>query len=219
MSANSLENRRLVLTGLLAVPVGLALTGAPARAAGPGTAPPTASEAGQSGSNAALNCLMTRRSVRSFMDAPVSGELVRRVLAAGMQAPSAGNERPWQFVVVTDKARLASLAQVHAYVHFAAKAPLGIVVCADLSKARLKGYWPLDMSNCTMNILLAAHALGLGAVWTGVYPEEERISKVAEICATPEGIVPFALVVLGHPAQSPSPQDRFEAARVHDNKW
>lgn len=167
----------------------------------------------------ALTCIRTRRSVRTFTEEPVSEDLVQAVLAAGMAAPSAGNEQPWQFVVVDDHAAMIRLSKTQPFVSYARKAPLGIVVCGDTSREKHKGNWPADVAACTENMLLAAHALGLGAVWTGVWPEEVRMGKVAEICALPRTVIPFAFVVLGHPASVPEPADRFDAARIHRNVW
>ena len=209
--------RRLVRALALAPALTAVTTLAPALA-GRAQAAPSAPQHAPASLDA-LTCLMTRRSVRSFTDAPVAEESLRAILAAGMQAPSAGNEQPWQFIVVPDAARRAALSKAHPYVGFLARAPVGIVVCGDLSLEKFKGNWMLDVSACTQNMLLAAHALGLGAVWTGLYPEAERRHTVAAICGTPEGIVPFALVVLGHPAATPPPVDRFAAVRIHRNAW
>lgn len=167
----------------------------------------------------ALTCIRTRRSVRAFTEEPVSEELIHAVLAAGMAAPSAGNEQPWHFVVVDDHAMMLRLSKTQPYVSYARKAPLGVVVCGDVSREKHKGNWPSDVAACTENMLLAAHALGLGAVWTGIWPEEIRMGKVAEICGLPRTVIPFAFVVMGHPASVPEPTERFDVTRIHKNGW
>jgi len=117
-----------------------------------------------------LNALKTRRSVRKYTAAPVEEDLVREILRCGMQAPSACNEQPWQFVVLRNKALLAKVGGINPYAKFAKDAPVAILVCGDMRLDKCQGYWVQDCSNCAMNMLLAAHALGLGAVWTGIYP-------------------------------------------------
>ena len=113
-----------------------------------------------------LTAIHTRRSIRKYTDQPVTPEQVRTLLAAAMAAPSAGNQQPWQFVVVTDKDLLAQVGLLHPHVHMAPKAPLGILVCGDTRAEKYAGYWVVDCSAAVQNLLLAAHDLGLGAVWT-----------------------------------------------------
>ena len=123
----------------------------------------------------ALEGLMTRRSVRAYTDEPVSDDQVLKILAAGMQAPSAGNQQPWHFVVLRRKEHLDGLAGALPFGKMLGQAPLGIVVCADVGREQHAGYWVQDCAAATQNILLACHALGLGAVWIGVYPRDERV--------------------------------------------
>lgn len=166
--------------------------------------------------------LHTRRSIRRFTDAPVDSESVNRLLDAAMIAPSAGNARPWQFVVVDDKAVLAEVPGINKYAAMAPEAPLGIVVCGDLDRERYKGFWVQDCSAAVQNILLAATGLGLGAVWTGIYPEAERVAGFQKLLQLPERIIPLALVVVGHPAQQAERAEhksRFEPELVHRNRW
>ncbi len=172
----------------------------------------------------AMTCLRTRRSVRNFKDEPVPPDLIGEMLAAGMSAPSAGNQQPWQFVLIEDRARREKVSRMHGNIGFAAKAGLCVLVCGDLSKDKYGGdksggYWIQDLSNCSQNILLAAHALGLGGVWTGVYPKEERMKPVRELCKLPENIIPFSLLVIGRPENTPEPTDRFDPARIHKEVW
>ena len=167
----------------------------------------------------ANEAIMTRRSVRAYTSAPVADDQLHRILACGMQAPSACNEQPWQFVVVRDKALLAQVGAINPYAAYAKSAPLAILVAGDKGLDKCGGYWIEDCSACAQNMLLAAHALGLGAVWTGIYPLPERIAGFQKLFALPEAVIPMALLVVGHPASTPAPQDRFRDERVHNEKW
>ena len=167
----------------------------------------------------AMEALLTRRSIRSYTDRPVSEELIEDLLKAAMAAPSAGNQQPWHFVVVDDRATLDAIPEYHAYSAMLKEAPLAVVVCSDKGQEGLGVYWPQDCSAATQNLLLGAHARGLGAVWLGVYPEADRIRKTQELLGLPEAITPFCIVAIGHPAEEKPPAARYDAARVHRNRW
>jgi nitroreductase len=167
----------------------------------------------------ALEALMTRRSVRAYTGEPVSDEQLRVILAAGMQAPSANNRQPWHFVVVRQRARLNRLAEVLPFGKMLAQAPLGIVVCADAGLQPIAGYWAQDCAAATQNILLACHALGLGAVWIGVYPRDERVGALRELLNLPAAVTPLCAIAVGRPAEHPAPLDRFSPDRVHEERW
>ena len=166
-----------------------------------------------------LEAIMTRRSIRKYTDQPVSDELIEKLLEAAMMAPSAGNQQPWQFVVVQDKVTLSKIKDFHPYAGMAAKAPLGILVCGDTSLEKYPGFWVQDCSAAIQNLLLAAHAEGLGAVWTGIYPEMDRVEGCRKIFSLPENIIPLAFIPIGYPDQNPSSKSRFQAERVHKEKW
>ena len=163
--------------------------------------------------------ILGRRSIRRYAPRPVDDILVDTLLAAGMAAPSAGDQRPWHFVVVTDGDTLAALSCSHPYAKPLAAAPLAVVVCGDETDARWPEFWPQDCAAATENLLLAAHELGLGAVWIGVYPLEERVAAVGAVLGVPEGVVPFAMVAVGHPAAHKKPAHRYDAARIHRERW
>jgi len=167
----------------------------------------------------ALEAILTRRSIRKYSGEPVDDETVQKMLAAAMSAPSAGNEQPWQFVVIRDRRLLAKVPEVHAYAQMVPEAALAILVCGDLSRERHRGFWVQDCSAGTENLLLAAHALGLGAVWLGIYPREERAASFRRLLGLPEHIVPLALVAIGHPAEKKPPAARYNAERVHNDGW
>lgn len=167
----------------------------------------------------ALEAIHGRRSIRRYTAQPVSEEMIEKMLRAAMAAPSAGNQQPWQFVVIDDRKILDAIPKFHPYSAMLREAPLAIVVCGDERQERYKGYWVQDCSAATQNLLLAAHALGLGAVWLGVYPIMDRVAKAQELLGLPSQVIPLAIVAVGHPAEKKGPEDRFQASRVHRNRW
>ncbi|MHC4178728.1 MAG: nitroreductase family protein [Planctomycetota bacterium] len=167
----------------------------------------------------AMEAIHSRRSIRKYQDRPVPEKLLRRILAAAMSAPSARNAQPWQFVVISDRELLAEIPQINPNAHMAARAPVAILICGDLSLEKSAGYWSVDCAAAAQNMLLAAHALELGAVWTGVYPREQRIEGLRHLLALPENVVPHSLIVLGYPAEQPGREDRYREERVHQNRW
>lgn len=167
----------------------------------------------------ALQAIATRRSIRRFTERPVPPELIDKVLRAAMAAPSAGNQRPWHFVVLDNRALLDAIPRFHPYAAMLQQASAAIVVCGDGRLEQYQGYWVQDCAAATENLLLAAHALDLGAVWVGVYPREERVARLQALLAIPAEVIPLALVALGYPAERPAPADRFDRARIHRNGW
>ena len=133
-----------------------------------------------------------------------------------MAAPSANNRQPWHFVVVTDRAKLDTLAARHPHGKMLAQAPLAIAVCGDPEISR---FWEQDCSAAVENILLAATALGLGSVWLGVHPREDRELEVAEVLGVPEKIGVLNLISIGHPAETREPRTQYDESRVHRNGW
>ena len=167
----------------------------------------------------AMTALLTRRSVRSFTEKDVSEADLEVLLRAAMAAPSAGNAQPWEFVVIRDRALLKKVGEINPYATFADKAPLGILVAANLTLERFPGYWIEDTSAAMENLLLAAHSLGLGAVWTGIYPVEERVSAFRALVGAPAHVVPMGFAVVGHPKKQPEAAERFLPARIHRERW
>ena len=170
-----------------------------------------------------LTVIATRRSIRRFDPLrAVEDEKVEKILKAAMCAPSAMDKRPWEFVVVKDKAQLQKLGERLPNSRVANGAQLAIVVCGSLDNGlpgRSKEYWIHDCSAASMNILLAAHGLGLGAVWTGVYPGEDRVAAVREILSIPDGFMPLNVIPLGYAAENPSPKDKWNSAKIHIDRW
>jgi nitroreductase len=166
-----------------------------------------------------FEALFTRRSVRRYTDRPVGEESVTSLLRAAMAAPSAGDQRPWRFIVLRDRERLEAAAAAEPYGAMIAHAQLAVVICADLDLVEHDGFWQQDCAAATQNLLLAAHALGLGAVWVGTYPREDRVEGLRRILGLPDNLVPFSVVPIGYPATSAPREERFDAARVYFDKW
>ena len=166
-----------------------------------------------------MDPILSRRSVREYTDRPVSEEQATDLLRAAMAAPSAGNQQPWQFVVVRERAVLEALAEANPYGGMARDAQLAVVVCGDPGRKAHGEFWIQDCAAATENLLLAAHAAGLGAVWCGTYPLEERMVRVRVALGLPAEIIPFAVVPVGYPAELPTPVDRYDAGRVHFDHW
>lgn len=169
-----------------------------------------------------LEAIATRTSIRAYENKPVEADKVEKMLRAAMAAPSAINKQPWAFVVLDNRESLDHLADSLPRNKMLRTAPLAIVVCGDMSKAiegTGRGFWIQDASAATENMLLAAHALGLGAVWTGVYPDPIRTATVSATLGLPSHIIPLTVVPIGYPAESPTPKDKWKPENIHYNKW
>lgn len=166
-----------------------------------------------------LEAIRSRRSIRRFEDRPVADDAVKQLLEAAMQAPSARNAQPWQFLVLDDRQILAKIAEINPNAQMAASAPLGILVCGDLKLEKSAGYWVVDCAAAVENMLLAAHGLQLGAVWTGVYPRDRRMEGLKRLLGLPDHVIAHSLVIVGYPAETLAPENRFHPDRVHRNRW
>ncbi len=166
-----------------------------------------------------IETIFNRRSIRKYTDEPVNGKKIHRILEAAMMAPSAGNAQPWQFVVVRDRTMLASIKNINPNAGMAEKAQVGILVCGDLSLEKYDGFWVQDCSAAIQNMLLAAHAEGLGAVWTGVYPKGDRVEGFKRLFELPEHIIPLAFIPVGYPGQNLASEPRFSEDKIHFEKW
>lgn len=180
--------------------------------------------AGVDASAAALECIMTRTSVRSYTDAAVPDSVVEKLLRAGMAAPSAANQQPWEFVVITEDAIKDSIASSFKWAKMTKDAPLAIVVCGDMDNLMkddqtFGGFWTLDCSAVSENMLLAAHAMGLGGVWCGVYPVKEREETLRAILNLPANLSPLSLLVFGYPEAKGTPKDKWKPERIHYNRF
>lgn len=162
-----------------------------------------------------METIFKRVSIRKYESHPVEQEKIEKVLAAAMAAPSAGNQQPWEFHVVRDRDMLLKLSQISKYSSPVASAPAAIVNVCDKQGRRFAEVAPVDMAICTEHEWLEATDLGLGAVWIGVYPFEERIKAVNKILALPEGRYAFSILTLGYPAETRQQQDRFDKKRIY----
>jgi nitroreductase len=162
-----------------------------------------------------LNPIFTRTSIRSYQKEPIGEKDLQLLLKAGMAAPSAGNQQPWEFYVVRDPAVLQKLAKASPYSGCTAKAPAALVLCCRKEGLRYAEDAPLDMSACCENILLEATALGLGAVWLGIYPQKDRMQAAAAALHLPETLEAFSIVPVGYPEKAAAAQDRFDSTRIH----
>ncbi len=172
--------------------------------------------------NSALDVINTRVSVRQFTGDKLTDQQIDTILRVGMAAPTAVNKQPWAFVVVDDAEQLSALSQALPSSRIENGASHAIVVCGDMTKAlegEAQGYWVEDTSAATENMLLAAHAMGLGGLWVGVYPIAEKVKRVSDIIAAPEYIVPMCLVVLGIPNEQPAVKDKYKPENIHFNRW
>lgn len=171
--------------------------------------------------NPALDSIFARRSIRMFTDQPVSNEQVRDILEAAMAAPSAVAQDPWRFVVIKEQASKDRLTEGLPYGKSLKNAPVGIVVCGDLDAAYHGelSYMLQDCSAALQNIQLAASMLGLGTVWLGVHPEQDRIDHVREVLDLPQSVVPVAVTPIGYPSKTFPARTRYEDAYVHRETW
>lgn len=171
--------------------------------------------------NDAYMNIVRRVSVRRYSDKTVSPEQVSAILHAAMSVPTGVNKQPWEFIVVDDSELLGRLAEALPYAKMAAHAPIAIVVCGNKDRF-LDGVddvlWEQDLSAASENILLAAHAIGLGGVWTCIYPHEERVSPVKSILNLPDNMIPFNLIPIGHPLTDHTSMDKWHPDRVHQNR-
>ncbi len=167
-----------------------------------------------------LTAIMTRRSIRAFTDQPVGDAQLRTLLAAAMQAPSAGDGRPWHFCVTTDRAQLDALADsVDAGNPMFRQAQAAILICLDEALEKFKGFAPQDCSCAAQNLQLAAHDLGLGTVWIAVICISPRVAGCREVFGLPDNVVPFAIFPLGYPAETLPAEDRYDGERVNWGSW
>lgn len=169
---------------------------------------------------AVLDNIATRTSIRDYEARPVEKEKIEKMLRAAMAAPTAMNKQPWHFVVVDQRNVLDALAGANPYAKMLKKAPLAIVVCGNTDKMIEGGgrdFWIQDASAATENLLLAAHAMGLGAVWTGAYPSEERCISISKVLSLSDNLVPLNMIVVGYPAEHPQPKQKFKEENVSYN--
>jgi nitroreductase len=167
--------------------------------------------------------ILNRRSVRKYLDKPIGQDMLKALILAGMYAPSAMNQQPWRFLAMTDKEKLKELHGKIPQWAVLDEAAAAIVIVADLSLVITpqRNYFIEDCGACAQNILLAAHALGLGAVWLGTHPVPEREAHARKVLGIADNaaLVPFCVISLGYPAQTPKNPKRWDESRVHWDRW
>lgn len=166
-----------------------------------------------------MNVILERRSIRKYTGLPITKDQVHQLLEAAMAAPSAGNEQPWHFIVLQDRLNMTDIIKYHPYALMLNEAAAAIIVCADEKLVKYEGYWIQDCAAATQNLLLMAQTLGLGSVWLGVYPKEDRIKGLRKLFKLPDNIIPFSIVSIGHPGEVKEPVNRFNEERVHLELW
>lgn len=168
-----------------------------------------------------IDNILTRTSVRQFTGEPITQAQIDTLLCCAMAAPSAINKQPWAFIVVTDTALISRIGAEMPNSRCRNHPACAFVPCGDLTKAipNMPDFWINDVSAATEDLLLAAHAMGLGAVWTGVHPNAERVAQVQKLLGLPEHIIPLCIVPVGVPAEQPQPKDKYTESNVHYNCW
>lgn len=168
----------------------------------------------------ALSIIHSRKSVRSFTEQSVDREMLVDIIKAGMAAPTGMDRRPWEFIIVEDSALLNQMAEGLPNAKFLVASPAAIVVCGNMNQDMGgSSYWYLDCSAATQNILLAIEAMGLGGTWTGVYPSEDRMKVVSDALNLPEHIGALCVIPIGYPTGHETPKDKYNADKIHINKW
>ena len=145
--------------------------------------------------------------------------IIEDCLRTAGTSPSGANQQPWHFVVIRDRATLDTIPSIHPYSKMLREASVAFCVCGEIALEKYEGYWVQDCSAATENILCAATALGLGTCWLGVYPREERVEGLRKLLGLPKGVIPLALIALGHPDETKPPSDRYNPERVHHERW
>lgn len=167
----------------------------------------------------AMDAILSRRSTGKYTKEAIPKELIDELLHAAMNAPSANNEQPWHFIVIQDRKVLDEVPKAHPYSNMLRESPLAIVVCADLRLTGDKAWWVQDCSAATENILIAAQAKGLGAVWLGVYPRADRVKGLQNLLALPQYVIPLCIISIGYPAEKETRENRYQSLRVHYDRW
>ena len=166
-----------------------------------------------------IEAITTRRSIRQFQEKQVPEEHLSVILEAAMMAPSAGNQQPWHFIILSDREKLEQVPSFHPYCKMVLQAPVAILICGDPTGTPWPDFWSQDCSAAAQNALLAARDLGLATVWAGVYPVEERMAGFRQLLAIPEHVYPFALIPVGWPKGEFHAANRNKPERIHRELW
>ncbi len=181
-------------------------------------------ENGADSTDSMINCIMTRASVRSYTDQVINDSTINTILRAGMAAPTAANQNPWHFIVINDQNLKDSITAAFEYTKMVEHCSFAVVVCGDMDnlfKGDIPdgGFWVEDCSAASENMLLAAHALGIGGVWCGIYPLKDREERLRSILNLPSNLVPLNVMAFGYPAAQVAPKDKWNPAKIHYNAY
>jgi nitroreductase len=166
-----------------------------------------------------MESIYTRRSIRKYKNSDVDDSIINEIIKAGMNAPSAGDEQLWHFIVVKDSDKLVRITEVHPYSKMVLQVKTAIIVCGDLSLEKHDGFWVQDCAAAVQNMLLMIDHKGLGSVWLGVYPRNERVEGIKKIFNLPEKVIPFAVLPVGYPDETRPANNKFNESRIHVNNW
>jgi nitroreductase len=167
----------------------------------------------------ALENIKTRRSIRKYQDKSISEKMINEIITCAMYAPSAFDYQPWHFVVINKKEILKDILRVVTHAEMIKEASHAIIVCGDKKLEENEGLVIQDVSAATENLLLAAHSLGIGAVWVGIYPFNEIVNGIKKLFKIPDNIIPVSMIVTGYPAEKPEQPERYRKDRIHMNTW
>jgi nitroreductase len=167
----------------------------------------------------ALDAILSRRSIRKYTRTPVPDQIIKELLTAGMSAPSARNTQSWQFIIINSHKILDEIPKFHPYSEMLKDASVAFLVCGDKQLEENEGYLVQNCSAVTENILIAAQAKGLGAVWLGIYPRNERIMGIRKLLDIPNDFLPISLISIGYPAEDKSREYRYDVSKIHYNGW
>ncbi|HNX23687.1 MAG TPA: nitroreductase family protein [Spirochaetota bacterium] len=166
-----------------------------------------------------MKSIYARRSIRKYTDRDVEDSVIREIIKAGMNAPSAGNEQPWHFIIIRDRDTLIKINRVHPYSQMLLHVKTAVLICGDLSLEKHEGFWSQDCAAAVQNMLLMINYKGLGSVWLGVYPLKDRVDGIKKIFNLPENIIPFAVLPIGYPDESKPENNKFDESKIHVDKW
>jgi nitroreductase len=166
----------------------------------------------------AIEAIMGRRSIRKYTGDKIPEEDITLLLKAAMNAPSAHNRQPWHFIVVDDREVLDKVPEYHQYSRMLEKASHAVIVLGD-HEIQETDFWIHDCAAAIENILIAAQAKGIGAVWLGVHPHESLINGTKELFGVPDHVSPLVIVSRGVPDEEKPPRENYREDRIHRNKW
>lgn len=166
-----------------------------------------------------IEAIYSRRSVRKYKQEDLPDELIEKLIRAAMQSPTAGNQRPWHFMVIRDRSKILKIPVVHPYAQMVREAPVVVMVCGDKDLEKHIGYWDQDCAAASLCISLAGHDMGIGSCWLGIHPRQDRIDGIREIFKLPDNIIPFSIISLGYPDEELKPENRYMEDRIHYEKW